>query len=367
MNLKLNKNMMQLEKISYAKEDAVHVEPEIDCSAGSNPFLMPEAAKKAIKETTISQVNHYPHFMGLKEAIISYFSDVAELKNSNIFLTSGSIDAIYAANYIFMGDGARVLGICPQFSDYMSHAKLIGYEYVPVMLSAENGYKVEAEEILDRLDESYSLVYIDNPHNPTGQVISLDILRSICKKAERLGVCVILDEAYGEFMDNINSGINLLKEFENILVFRTLSKGFGLAGLRAGYAVGSEYLVGMLDKLSNPYVISEPARRIAAAAMSDRAFIEDCKKKISDCKEVMVNAFNGNLSVAYTTNTVPISLILHRDENVDLAALLMERGVEVVSGGDFENLGRNGVRLRLPEPAQFDKLMKILKDIDEGK
>lgn len=367
MQYKLRDSIVSQVKISYAKDDGGHhQQPAIDCSAGSNPFSMPDAAKKAIAQATVSQVNLYPHHSGLKGAICRTFGPAIGLSEQNVLLTAGSIDGIYVVNTAFLRDGARVLGICPQFSDYMSHAKVLGYDYQAVPLSVSDNWAFDSQAVLDALDSSLSLVYIDNPNNPTGQIIPLDTLRTIADAARDKGVCVIIDEAYGEFMPPENSAAALLKDCGNVIVLRTFSKGWGLAGLRAGYILAAPELIEVFEKLSNPYVISEPARVICEAAMSDEAFLPGCRQSIAARKSVLCRSLGHKLKVARTDDTVPICLLVHEDTGCDLQQMLEEQGVGVVSGSDFLSLGSNSVRLRLPEPSQFDALLAILQKLDRS-
>lgn len=364
MQYKLRESLVSQDKISYAKDDGGHHwQPDIDCSAGSNPFFMPDAAQKALSRVSASQANLYPHDSGLKTAICQYLGN--GLTERNILLSSGSMNAIYVINAAFLREGAKVLGICPQFSYYMSNARVLGYDYRAVPLCAGRGWSFDCAAILDALDDSFSLVYIDNPNNPTGQVFPLDDLRAIADAARKLGVCVIIDEAYGEFMEPENSAVSLLGEYDNLIVPRTFSKGWGLAGLRAGYLAASCELIKAFEKLSNPYAVSEPARMVCQAAMSDKSFLPACRQSIAARKTAMRKAIGRRLRMAPSCDTVPICLLEHEDAGCDLQQLFAREGVSVVSGGDFLSLGRNTARLRLPEPSKFDALIAILQKLDQ--
>lgn len=365
MEYKLRPSIVSQTKVSYAKmdDDAHHPAPAIDCSAGSNPFGMPRAAREAIGAITAEQVNLYPHYAGLKKRICERFSGISP---RNIMLANGSMDAIYQINTLFLRDDAKILGICPQFSDYMSHAKLLGMDYRAVPLREANHYRFSGEEVLAELDPSDTVVYLDNPNNPTGQIIPLDTLRAIAEKTRAQGTLLVIDEAYGDFMEECNSGAQLLHDYDNVIVLRTFSKGWGLAGLRAGFTLASEQIIAALEKIGNPYTISEPARVICEAAMTEPDFLPYCRSKIARCTQLLRATLGGALRLSETGDTVPISLLIHRDKTCDLAALLMQHGVAAVSGGDFIGLAPNSARLRLPHPAQFDALLHILQTIDRA-
>ncbi len=365
MPYKLRSSLLGQEKISYAKDGSHPFIPVIDCSAGSNPFGMPPAAQDAISRTTASQVNLYPHHGGLRDAICRSLPG-AGLSPRNVLLTAGSIDGISLVNTSFLRDGAQVAGVCPQFSDYVSNARLLGYDYQAVPLDVRENLRFDRDAVLRAVHPGLSLVYIDNPNNPTGQIISLEDLREVALRAQEYGACVIIDEAYGDFMPAENSAAALLREQDNVIVLRTFSKGWGLAGLRAGYLLASDELVAAIGKLSNPYVISEPARLIAEAALGDAQFLPSCRDKIAACKRRLLSGLGQSLRPAYTDDSVPICLLVHQDPACDLAALLAGQGVSTVSGSDFMGLSRNSVRLRLPIPEQLDELCGILEAVDSG-
>ena len=222
----------------------------------------PRRHNKAIARTTITQVNLYPHHSALRAAICRSLPGAA-LTPPKRPADGRFYRGITLVNTAFLQDNAQVLGVCPQFSDYMSNARLLGYDYQAIPLDAKAGYRFVPDAMLNAIHPGLSLIYIDNPNNPTGQIIPLDALRSIAEKARKCGACVVIDEAYGGFMPPETSAATLLRQLDNVIVLRTFSKGWGLAGLRAGYLLAAEELVAAIGKLSNPYVISEPARLIA--------------------------------------------------------------------------------------------------------
>ena len=82
-----------------------------------------------------------------------------------------------------------------------------------------------------------NVIYLDNPNNPTGKIIPLEEIEEVVKKAAELDIAVIVDEVYGDFMSKENSSISLINQYDNLLIVRSFSKGFGLAGLRIGYVI----------------------------------------------------------------------------------------------------------------------------------
>jgi histidinol-phosphate aminotransferase len=309
----------------------------------------------------------YPHGAFLQDAIVKFWAPHAALGRENIVLTNGSIDGIYLANTAFAAPGAAVLTVRPQFSDYVTHAKFMNIEYRPAPLDAAKGYRIETEsvleQILEKIDDSLSLVYLDNPNNPTGQAVSRDFVIELLEKSARRDVCVIADEAYADFMEESQSAVTLLPEYENLIVLRTFSKGWGLAGLRAGYLLAHEAVCADLRRLSNPYAVSQPARIAAAAALSQPAFLRHCRSAVARSKIGLRQKLGKNLVMAHTLDTCPICLLSHADDKMDLADEFFRRGVLTYSGASFDGLGKYSVRLRVPREEECEKVFAAAAEI----
>lgn len=363
MKPKISKTICGDDKLSYAKDHIVIPQNIIDCSAGYNPYGAPPGILEIFHSLTPSIIYEYPHGDLLQEAVVSFWSPYVKLGVHNIVLSDGTIDAIYLINTAFSAPGAALLAVAPQFSDYTTHAKFLNIACRPVYLQAENDYRIEAGELLERIDGSLSLVYLDTPNNPTGQTIPLDIIRAVLDKAARYDVCVIADEAYGDYMEEAQSAATLLNDYENLIVLRTFSKGYGLAGLRAGYILASEWICSNLNKISNPYTVSQPARIAAAAVLSDTGFIKACRTAIAKSKVKLRRVLGDSLRLAHTLDSCPICLLTHVDPDVDLEQEFLQRGILTYSGASFDGLGKNSVRLRMPHERECEALFTAVQNI----
>jgi len=330
------------------KRREVSREKLLDCSLGENPFGCSPLVRKALKEIERSDVERYPkeaYYSQLKEKIAEYWSEVASVKH--VLLGGGSMHVLERINLLFLGKGRKVLGYCPQFTEYILEARLLEtkYEYVP--LSMERNFKFDVGVFLDEINGSYDLIYIDNPNNPTGQTIALKDIEEIVQKASKEDVAVILDEAYGEFMEKKESALSLVEAYENLIVTRSFSKGFGLPGLRVGYAVCGDQLGEFLEKVDVPFSVNSIAALLAQKALEDEAFLQRCKEKIKHVKARLIAEFNANdYFVAETSPVVPIFIV--GKENVDLYREFLRRNVITTPGSEFIGLGANYVRIRTP-------------------
>ena len=378
--LKIRKQLLEQEKISYAMDHVELPDGGIDCSEGCNPYGFPPECVTALRSFDAARLGPYPHSQALYEAIGRFWEDIIDVERDNILLTDGSMSALYIVNNIFDTHNAAVLGVSPQFTDYYMHAQMIGIEYMPYQLSKSNNYRFDADEFMTLIDSegpdgtSCNYIYIDNPNNPTGQCINIADIDRIVSAALSHDITVIIDEAYGDFMPKENSAVQLFAKYPNLAVIKTLSKGFGLAGMRVGYIIAHKKLINYMNKMTNPYMVGELSREIAAAALGCGYFVESSKadfrkmksaiKAELGCNEERPEGGSGSLHIAETLDTSSICLLYHDDESVNLKKEFYERGVLVVDGNDFKGLDVNSARVRMPVIDEFPVLLAAVREIN---
>ena len=386
-NLKIKKQLHERELISYASDQVVLPEGTIDCGEGCNPYGFPPECADVFRNFDPARMGPYPHSQALYDAIIKYWKRQCNVERENIVIADGSINALYIINNMFDTHNAVVLGISPQFTDYYMHAGMIGISYAPYQLKKEYNYKFDTYEFLAMHNiagtyahasvpaREYNFIYIDNPNNPTGQCIDIADIERIVKGAIKKDITVIVDEAYGDFMPKKNSAVRLCEKYHNLVVVRTMSKGYGLAGLRVGYIIACKELVKCMNKMINPYMVSELGREVAAEALKHDEFIRSCrsqfrsmKKRIRKelgCTDKDPAGSKGRLHMAETLDTNSLLLLYHDDPFIRLKDEFMDRGVLVVDGYDFKGLDTSSVRIRLPKKEDFPVLLKAIKEINK--
>ena len=364
MDYKIHSAIKAQTKVSYAIESAGPLPYDIDCGEGINIVMAPPAAQKAFQELKFEMLQPYPHSVGIKDSIIAYWKGYATLNYARIFLCEGSINGLYLINRLFLEAGDRVLGCVPQFPEYGSDVLMHGCAFDSVALKKENNYKFSAEDMIAALTEAHKLIYLDNPNNPTGQAIPLTEIEKLLQAAQKTGTVVIIDEAYGDYMSKENSAAALYDKYENLIVIKTFSKGFGLAGLRAGYILLPEALSPYMSNITTPYAMSELSRSVAAKTIQDEAFLEELRHKTAELKNQILNTVWKNISVAETTETVSICLLTHKNPAVDLAEEFAKRGILVISGKNFLTTNKNSCRFRVPGAEAMPKVLEAMKEID---
>lgn len=362
MNYKINEYIIKENFLSYAKEEDLS-KIFINCYDGINTITFSSNVKDAFNNLNYSTLKNYPHGNLLKKSIIDYWSNNIDLKLNNIILTEGSINGIYLSNKLFLQPNDNVLGCAPQFPEYAMDVKMHGGNFNYYTLKEENNHIFDEDEFIKLIDNKYKLIYLDNPNNPTGQIISLKQIEKIVKIAKEYEIAIIIDEAYGDYMSTENSSINLISKYDNIIILKTFSKFFSLAGIRAGYMIVPNNLYNTINKITNPYCINEIGRQMASIALNDNNFI---KETLFINKKIKSSFFKSwkNLIISHTDKTVSIFLLHHKNTNINLQKEFSKFNIGVVSGCNYIGLGKNYARLRIPKEEDLEKVLQAFKYID---
>lgn len=337
----------------------------IDCSLGVNPYGFAPPLKEVIARFNKDLFQYYPEPTNeaLRKGILAFWEPWVNLEANQLAVGTGSMGVLMNINRILLHPGSKILGFSPQFVEYITEAKACGAEYHYVPLEKENNYAFKVEDLLAKLDDSYTLVYIDNPNNPTGQILDLQEIETVVQRAAQLNVIVVVDEAYGNFMPSENSAVLLTHKYDNLITVRSFSKGSGLADLRVGYGVTTEPLMRYLNKVTMAFLFSRLGESLAVASLENEDYIAQCRQRIAHDKKALMDKLSV-LNVAHTSLEVPIMTLYHGKPDLDLYDVFLRQGILTSAGVHFVNLGKNAIRLRLP--ADITDLKRRLRSIEES-
>jgi histidinol-phosphate aminotransferase len=234
----------------------------VDLSDNTNLWGAPPSARLAVEDTDASSLTRYPapYTRQLNTVLAGYLG----VEPGMIVAGCGSDDILDSAIRAFADPGDTLAQLDPTFGMIRVFATVNGLTLAPIPLTTAR----TAEAVLET---GARVIYLCSPNNPTGDVLDPATIESIVAGAAGI---VIIDEAYAEFSGVTSVG--LLSKYDNLLITRTLSKAFGLAGLRIGYAAGSPEIVREVEKSRGPYKVSSIAERAAVAAVSnDRAWMRE--------------------------------------------------------------------------------------------
>lgn len=187
-----------------------------------------------------------------------------------LVLTNGTDEAIQLLVNTFLEAGDRLVILEPSYAMYRFYAEVAGVEVAPVAYRVADDLAFPVDAVLAALDQGADAVFIANPNNPTGAAIDVEAVRRILNHAS--GALVLIDEAYVEFSGV--SVLGLIDENPNLVVSRTFSKAYGLAGLRCGCLVADAELLQWVRRAQSPYSVNALAAVAAAAAITDADYVD---------------------------------------------------------------------------------------------
>ena len=325
---------LELARAAYRDVSLYTVEAvpcDVDLSDNTNLWGAPPAATEAVRSLGDGAFTRYPsaYVSALKDALASY----SGVDASCIVTGCGSDDILDSAIRAFAEPGDRLAFCAPTFAMIPIFARLNGLEPVAVPMAA--GWDIDPDVLAST---GARITYVCSPNNPTGTAASRGALDRLIANAPGL---VILDEAYAEFAGDTR--LDLVGASDRVLLVRTMSKAFGLAGLRVGYAIGAPAVTAEVEKSRGPYKVSLAAERAALAALAhDRAWVVD---RVADAR-----ASRDRLSESLRTlGLVPLPsqanfVLVPVPHARAVARRMRERGVAVRA---FEELPSIGDALRI--------------------
>lgn len=330
-------NILGLEPYSTARDDCRSGRPEIFLDANENPYN--------------NGINRYPdpHQKALKAKV----AEIKGISADSLFIGNGSDEAIDLVYRVFCVPGAsNAVSIAPSYGMYEVAAAMNDIEFRKVQLRPD--FSMDTEAMLSAADSKTRLMFICSPNNPTGNSFPVEQIEDIL---ERFGGVVVLDEAYIDFSVR-PSLTSLVKRYPNLIVLQTLSKAWGMAGLRIGLAMADPAVIGLMSKVKYPYNINVVAQKMALAKLDaeakDNAVAQivgqrfRLEKELVKCQEVKgVYSSDANF------------LLVRFDNPDEVYERLLSGGVIVRNRSRVP--GCEGcLRVTVGTPAENDRLLRLL-------
>lgn len=241
----------------------------VKLASNENPFGPSPRAVDTLRRDA-QAVHLYPdqHAHRLREKIARAYS----VSDDRILIGNGSDELMVMIAGTYLQHGGTTVTATSTFSTYTFATLLYGGHTTTVPLREG---RFDLEGILEALDERTDLIFVCNPNNPTGTYLNHRELRSFLARVPE-HILVVVDEAYAEFVtaDDFPRTVELLDEFEHLIVLRTFSKIYGLAGMRVGYAIGREPVIADIGRVKQPFNVGLLAQAAAAAALEDHEFVD---------------------------------------------------------------------------------------------
>ncbi|MFZ3101627.1 MAG: histidinol-phosphate transaminase [Desulfitobacteriaceae bacterium] len=324
----------------------------VKMDANENPFPWPEGMRQALFAEDIT-FNRYPDSTAkeLKEAIANYTG----VKSDGILVGNGSDEVIQLLLLTFGGEGKAVVLHPPTFGMYASATCISGMEVVRVPL--RDGLHLDTEGVLRAASSpKVRVIILCSPNNPTGTVFKREELLRLVRES---GKIIIMDEAYAEFSGE--SIIDEIHNYPNLLVMRTFSKAFALAGLRLGYLLGQASTIDLINRVRQPFNVNVFTQKAGIIALN---YLEQYRAQVEMIKAETIKIHEA-LSIIPGFKVFPTraNFILFQPEDPDFwAKELFERGFLVRHMGDLPVLGKC-LRLSSGLPEENQAFIQALRAI----
>ena len=294
-------------------------------------------------------LNLYPddNYTQLKEAIVNYIG----CKIENISVGNGSSELLDLCVKTFVDTNELILSLDPTFSMYSIYAKIVNSRYIGA--GEGNDFIINVDDVIKSIKENNpKLTIICNPNNPTGTIIKRDDVLRIVKSTDNV---VIVDEAYMEFSNE--SVVDEIENYDNLIVVKTMSKAFSMAGIRTGYLIANEELVKTIEKVRPPYNLNSISALLATKALTQKdkmlSYVENLKVEREKIYEKLVDmgvkAYKSGANFVFFSSKVD-----------NLAEKLIDNDVLIRKfGGKLDNY----YRVTVGSPKENEAFLNAMKKI----
>ncbi|NMH68830.1 histidinol-phosphate transaminase [Bacillus sp. RO3] len=336
-------------------KELYNLEKVVKLASNENPF----GCSKNVE--TFLKTNAYSHAIypdGYAKQLRMKVAGQLSVSPGQLLFGNGSDEVIQIISRAMLdGDKSTVMAV-PTFPQYKHNAIVEGAEIREVPLDSAGRHQLS--KMLEEVDETTSVVWLCSPNNPTGEYIRREELVSFLDEVPS-HVLVVLDEAYYEYVvaEDYYDSLELLKTYPQLLVTRTFSKAYGLAGFRVGFGVANEEVIGKLEPIREPFNNNALGQGAAAAAIEDQTFIMECREHNRKGLEQYYQ-FCEEQGLNYIPSQANFVLIDFGVSGDEVFQYLMSKGYIVRSG---EALGYpHSVRVTVGSREQNEEVIEKMKE-----
>lgn len=335
----VRKNIASLAPYSTARDEYSGGELGVFLDANENPYD--------------SGFNRYPD--PHQKALKAQLSQIKGVPSEHIFIGNGSDEPIDLVFRVFCDPGVHnAVSISPTYGMYRVSADINGVEVREVALNKD--FSLDAKAVLAACDENTRLLFLCSPNNPTGNLLEEDKVVHLIKNFEGI---VVVDEAYIDFADS-EGFLPRIDEFENLVVLQTLSKAWGMAGLRLGLAFASEYIVGLMSKVKYPYNINVVTQKLVSERL--QLSVADAVAEIIDQRSRVIEEFAAAPIIKFIHPSDANFLLVEVDDPARVYNALVDEGIIVRDRSKV--VGCAGcLRITIGTPEENDRLINVIQNL----
>lgn len=259
----------------------------VQMASNENPLGFSPTVIDALNRA-LSGASRYPDQHDLIQAI----ADFNQVSPEQIAIGNGSNDILDMIARIYLGEGDQAISSRYSFAVYQIATRTAGAQNV--IVDTRPDFNLDLASIVSALTPKTKVIWLDNPGNPTGAFTPYSQIKHFIRQIPKR-VKIVLDEAYFEYLPNIEkqNAIEWLKEFPNLILVRTFSKMYGLAGLRVGYAIANPEIIELMNRVRQPFNVNVLALLAAQASLLDQSFVQKSRMINEQGRSDLTNAFDS--------------------------------------------------------------------------
>lgn len=322
----------------------------LDFSSNVNPLGPPPAARRISPASLAAYPD--PNSQRLKSDLGKYLG----VSQRRIVAGGGASELIYRFCRAFVLEGMPVLIPAPTFGEYEAACRLSGARII-------RHATMDAARDMDELLSSVPVdgcVFLCNPNNPTGGIVRRQLVRRLVRHALERGSIVLVDECFMDISSNPGESLLPAERSENLLVLRSLTKSFGLAGVRVGYGVGSAEMVSVLEEIGVPWCVSGPAQCAASAALADLSYLERSKRVVDKERAYLMRRISEISGFECLRSAANFILVRTKENPGRIRQNLLRRGILVRDCSSFAGLDGGYIRIAVRTRGDNAKLVEAL-------
>lgn len=313
----------------FAELAALGIRPEalLDFSVNKNPLGVSPRAMRAVG---LVEPSEYPDSRCLR--LRAGLAAAHDVQPDEVLVGNGSVELIWLLGQVYLAPGDDVVIVGPTFGEYDAAARRAGARITQVDATEETAFRPILQEIVETIRQAEPrVVYLCNPNNPTGQALELDDVRYLL---EVLGNgLLVVDEAYVELADGVESVVALGRSDPRLVVLRSLTKSHGLAGLRLGYLIGAAGVVEALGQAQPPWSVNAFAQAAGVAALGDDTHVTEGRRLARRARAMLVDGLE-RLGLTCVPSRASYWLVKVGDGR-QVRDEMLRRGILVRDAGSF--------------------------------
>lgn len=344
----------------FISKNKIPARKVIDFSANINPLGLPGRVRSIIQES-IDALIHYPQ--AESKPLKKDLAKLHRLSPQNLLLGNGSIELIHLIPYALRPK--RALIALPAFSEYERAARNSNAGVKFIYPSNNGRLKIDIAQILDAIPKA-ELVFIANPNNPTGELLPGQDILSIAKKCLRQRVFLVIDEVFLDFAEGRDdlSMLSYVLKNKYLIVIRSLTKFFAIAGLRLGYLAGHSGLIKKISPFQYPWAVNTLAQAAGRAVIRDKRYARSSKRLIARESRFLLGELkkiNGISAYPSQANFILCKINRRNINAPKLCRLLAKDGIMVRDCSDFRALDDSFFRVAVRKRGENLRLRNSLK------